>query len=70
MKCPYREVIRFIKPEPVTLSTPNGYVTINLIQSSEFAECEGEECPFYRDSEAYREPFCAKADIETGGEYL
>lgn len=69
MKCPYREVIRFIKPEPLTLHSSSGKITVTLIQTSEYADCCGEECPFYRDSEAYREPFCAKAEIEIGGEF-
>lgn len=68
MKCPYRTKVTFIKPEPTLLSTSNGKITITRIETTDFADCCEEDCPFYQDDGTRTEPYCARADIEMGGE--
>lgn len=70
MKCPYRTKETYIKPEPKTLSTPEGKITINLIETTDFEDCYGEDCPFYKDDGTRIEPWCARADNEIGSDYI
>lgn len=64
MKCPYRVKTTFIKPEKKTLSTSQGKIEINLIQTEDYEDCYEYDCPFYT---TYADvPACTKADCEKG----
>lgn len=65
MKCPYRTKVTFIEPEPKTLSTSEGKITITRVETTDFAECCGDDCPFYR-----YDGTCGRAYLEMGGDCL
>lgn len=64
MKCPYRTKVTFIEPEPKTLSTSEGKVTITKVETADFEDCYEEDCPFYN---SYADS-CGRVIQETGGE--
>ena len=62
MKCPYRTVKQ-------TTPAPEDSGTRSLVVSHEFAECYGEDCPFYSPAEPFGDDFsvpesCKRARIE------
>ena len=70
MKCPYRTKVTHIKPEPRTLITSDGKITITRIETTDFENCCEEDCPFYRDDGTRFEPYCMRVELETGGDSL
>lgn len=65
MKCPYR-----IKTVQIDCETFVSEGKITRIEHTEYENCLKDDCPFYRDNDTRTEPWCAKADLEMGGDFL
>lgn len=63
MKCPYRVQVN------KTFTVTDGVNPVREVRENiEYAECYGEDCPFWIDTGEYRDPFCGRAYNEVGGE--